>query len=264
MPELAEVEFFRRQWDPGLGSRILAVDLHPQKRLFRQIDCRQLQRRLTGATFLGSETRGKQMVFRFSGGAWLGLHLGMSGRLRMDASGFVPGAHDHLVLRQQQRTLVFTDPRVFGRVRFHQGKTEPPWWANLPPELQSSAFTLKVMSSFLQRHPRAPIKAVLLLQTGFPGVGNWMADEILWRARLDPRLPAGQIDGAALPKLCRAVKFVCRGALRTVARDFSDPPKDWLFHQRWEASGQCPIHTTPLSRVRIGGRTSAWCPRCQT
>ena len=66
MPELAEVEFFRRQWDPGLGQRIVRVELHPRKRIFRGSSTRALVRELTGARFLRSESWGKQMLFEFS------------------------------------------------------------------------------------------------------------------------------------------------------------------------------------------------------
>ena len=263
MPELAEVEFYRKQWDAGLGAQILGVELHGEKRLFHQTDFRQLQRRLTGAALLSSEAHGKQMLFRFSSGTWLGLHLGMTGKLRVDRPDLPPGKHDHLVLYQQPRSLVFSAPRLFGRVRFHQGPAAPDWWAHLPPELSSAAFTLQLMCAFLQRHRQAPIKTVLLLQSGFPGVGNWMADEILWRARLHPQTPAGRIENTTLPRLWRSVKLVCRGAMRSIARELEDPPKHWLFHQRWDGKGHCPQDGTPLRRATIGGRTTAWCPRCQ-
>lgn len=186
MPELAEVEYYRRQWDVGVGKRISAVDLHAKKRIFRGSDPRQIKQRLAYSRLLESRARGKQMLFRFSGGNWLGLHLGMSGTMRAEAPRYVPEKHDHLVLRQAKHALVFRDPRLFGRVRFYPGKEEPPWWSAAAAEISSRAFDRKFVAQFLQRHGRAPIKAVLLLQTGFPGVGNWMADEILWRARISP------------------------------------------------------------------------------
>ena len=263
MPELAEVEYYRQQWNGGIGHRVVAVQLHARKRLFHKTDCAHLQRRLTGATLLSSAAHGKQMLYRFSGGAWLGLHLGMTGKLREAGPGFTPGRHDHLVLVQRRRALVFSDPRVFGRARFYHGPDAPPWWSGLPPELTSNDFTVAFMSSFLRRHRRAPIKAVLLLQGGFPGVGNWMADEILWRAQIHPCATPREFDRAAIRSLWQAVKCVSRGALRTVGRDFSDPPKGWFYHERWEGTGHCPRHGTPLPRATIGGRTTAWCPRCQ-
>ena len=143
---------------------------------------------LKGATYLRSEARAKLMCFRFSHDAWLGIHLGMTGKLRVEPPDFAPGTHDHLVLRQSARSLVFSDPRMFGRVHFHQGRETPGWWAKLPPAVTSPEFTLDLVRAFLRRRKRLAVKAALLVQTAFPGVGNWMADEILWRARINPRV----------------------------------------------------------------------------
>ena len=263
MPELAEVEFFRKQWDAGLGQRIRAVDLQAQTRVFREGDAHALARHLVGRRLLGSEARGKQMLFRFSRGFWLGIHLGLTGKLWVAPPDFQPGKHDLLVLYQARRALVFRDLRRFGRVRWHSGSRPPAWWTRLPPPPTSDSFTLQTLGAFLQRHARLALKAALLLQEGFPGIGNWMADEILWRARLHPARRAGDLDEPARRALWKQTRFVCRAALRHVGEDYSALPRNWLFHQRWGGDGRCPRHGTPLRRARIGGRTTAWCPQCQ-
>jgi len=263
MPELAEVEYYRRQWDSGLGGRIAAVKAHREKRIFRGTDVLLMEKVLTGATLKSSEARGKKMLFRFSRDAWLGIHLGMTGKLHTGPANFTPDRHDHLVLYERSAALIFTDSRQFGRVTFHQGKETPPWWATGGPEWSSPDFTHKSMRDFIARHGRLPIKAALLLQTGFPGIGNWMADEILWRAGIKPARKAGELEARTTQKLWREVRFVCREAIKNVARDFSDPPPGWLFHERWKRKGNCPIHKKPLIKETIGGRTTAWCPKCQ-
>jgi len=253
MPELAEVEFYRRQWDPGLGQRIVRVRLHAQKRIFRGSNTRALAHELTGSRYLRSFAWGKQMLFEFSGGNWIGIHLGMTGKLRVEAPGFRPENHDHLVLHQAKRALVFRDARLFGRVRFHHGKSAPPWWRAGGPDIEE----------FLSRHGRAPIKAVLLLQRGFAGIGNWMADEILWRAKIVPLTAAGALTAAQRARLFRETQFVASESLRIVSPEFGDLPDDWLIHQKWKRDGVCPRHGSPLRKAMIGGRTTAWCPRCQ-
>lgn len=263
MPELAEVEYFRKRWDAGLGERIVAVDLHGEKRIFRGTDVKGLQRRLVRQKLLVSTARGKQMFFVFSGDNWLGLHLGMTGKLRIESRDFAPEKHDHLVLIQARRSLVFRDARQFGRVRFHHGPAEPDWWRASGPEISDRRFNLNFLDDFLSRHARAPLKAVLLLQNGFPGIGNWMADEILWRARLRPQILAGELTDAQRLALLRETRFVARSSLRIIGHDFSDPPKSWLIHQRWKKGGLCPRDATPLQRATVGGRTTAWCPNCQ-
>jgi formamidopyrimidine-DNA glycosylase len=263
MPELAEVEWHRKQWNPGLGAKILAVELHSQKRVFRGTDARQLGKCLVGEKLVRSGARGKRMVFRFSGDNWLGLHLGMTGGLRVETARFVPAKHDHLVLRQAERALVFRDSRQFGRVRFHHGQAEPDWWRNDVPEIVSSRFNSAFVKAFLNRHRKAPIKAVLLLQNGFSGIGNWMADEILWRAKIRPNQSAGKLTAAQQTSLVRETKYVAKHSLASLGRDYSDPPRTWLIHQRWSKRGVCPKHRTSLRRATIGGRTTAWCPKCQ-
>jgi formamidopyrimidine-DNA glycosylase len=275
MPELAEVEWYRKQWNAGLGKTIVDVRLHAGNRVFRGTDPDELHQRLAGEKFLKSQARGKWMLFKFSShnpeiiGArenirsWLGIHLGMTGKIRIESRNFQPNKHDHLVLYQSERALVFTDSRQFGRIRFHHGRTEPDWWNTGVPEIASPEFDQQLVDQFLERHRKAPIKSVLLLQNGFSGIGNWMADEILWRAKVLPSKQTGKLTRRERSAIFRATKFVVRRSLETLGRDFSDPPRNWLIHQKWKRDGVCPRHRTPLRHVMIGGRTTAWCPRCQ-
>jgi len=263
MPELAEVEYYRRQWDPGIGDKVLRVQLHPRKRIFRGSNPRALVNQLTGSRLLRSEAWGKQMLFEFAGGNWIGIHLGMTGKLRIEPADFRPENHDHLVLHQKKRALVFRDARLFGRVRFHHGKESPAWWRNGAPDIGSAEFDRKFFDVFLKRHARAPIKSVLLLQSGFAGIGNWMADEILWRAKIAPLRPAGNLTSSERARLFRETRFVATESLHIISPKFADPPRDWLIHQKWKREGVCPRHRTPLQKAMIGGRTTAWCPRCQ-
>src|SRR6202045_1123554 len=115
------------------------------------------------------------MLFKFSGDnpeiigarepiwSWLGIHLGMTGKIRVESANYRPAKHDHLVLFQRERALVFTDSRQFGRVRFHHGADEPDWWKSEAPEIISREFDQKFVDEFLDRHRKAPIKAALLM-----------------------------------------------------------------------------------------------------
>jgi formamidopyrimidine-DNA glycosylase len=263
MPELGEVEWARKEWDPGIGARVLRVQLHERKRIFRGLDAKALQRLLTGSVLAGSEARGKRMLFRFSRDNWLGIHLGMTGSLRVEGPAFAPAKHDHLVLAQRKRSLVLRDSRQFGRIRFHHGQNAPDWWDTGIPEIASAAFSLAFFNQFLERHRRAPIKAVLLRQEGFSGIGNWMADEILWRTQIFPGKTASELREAEKTALWRETKFVARRSLQNLGANDADLPAGWLIHQRWSASGVCPKHRIPLQRATIGGRTTAWCLKCQ-
>jgi formamidopyrimidine-DNA glycosylase len=275
MPELAEVEWFRKQWDAARGAEIVDLSLHARNRVFRGSDVRDLRQRLIGAKLLSSHARGKRMLFKFSGDnpetigaresirSWLGVHLGMTGKIRVESANYRPGKHDHLVVHQRERVLVFTDSRQFGRLRFHHGTDEPDWWKSETPEINSREFDQKFIDQFLDRHRKAPIKAILLMQNGFPGIGNWMADEILWRAKVLPSKRTRKLSAHERTAIFRATKFVARRSLETLGKDFSDPPRNWLIHQKWKRAGVCPIHLTPLRHATVAGRTTAWCRRCQ-
>src|SRR2546430_393427 len=251
MPELAEVEYFRRPWNAGIGHRVVKIALHAGKRVFRGTNTRALRDELAGARLLASEARGKRMLFRFSNENWLGLHLGMSGKMQSASPDCRLQKHDHLVLYQRERALVFTDARQFGRVQFHHGKNAPTWWENGVPEIVSVKFHRAFLDRFLDRHRKAPIKAIVLMQSGFSGIGNWMADEILWRARILPSKLAGKLSAGERDELFRATKFVARESLRIIGPDDSKLPRTWVIHERWRAGGRGPSRTGVDARAPL-------------
>lgn len=258
MPELAEVAYYCSRWNPGLGERILRVHVNGDKRCFRGVDASRLAKALSGKRVIGSRTHGKRMLFEFDEGLWLGIHLGMTGSLLIRPSETELEKHDHLALETSVGWLVFNDPRQFGRIEHYQSKSLPEFWRNLPLEPISEKFDFQHFRKFADRETKQPLKNLLLDQSRFPGVGNWMADEILWQSRIRPLRPITTLDENELKSLFRAVKRVSRMAMSSIAPDFSDPPKSWLFHRRWKAGGLCPKTGAHLNRDSIGGRTTCW------
>ena len=276
MPELAEVEYIRRRWNPGLGKIVTGVRLHPHAGVFKNCEPAFLAERLRGARLVSSAAAAKQLLFRFAAAddaneaeLWLGIHLGMTGELLVRPAGLPDGRPDHLILDQlgAGQSLVFSDFRMFGRVLFHAGPDAPAWWSEIAPAVTSPDFTVAAVSDFLRRRARAPIKAVLLMQERFPGIGNWMADEILWRAGVHPARRCGELTPAEVKKLHRETVWVAEQALRLIGAadtpEWPDPPADWLFQHRWEDGGRCPRTGKPLERATIGGRTTCWSPARQ-
>jgi formamidopyrimidine-DNA glycosylase len=160
---------------------------------------------------------------------------------------------------------------MFGGIDLHRGAEPPPWWTRIAPAVLSDAFTCDAVAAFLRRRARAPIKAVLLMQERFPGIGNWMADEILWRAAIHPRRPAGSLLPREVRGLWAECRRVARMALNTIAGRGNDLPPDlnvripdtWLFNHRWVPGGRCPRTGMGLVREEIGGRTTCWSPARQ-
>ncbi|NBB80354.1 MAG: Fpg/Nei family DNA glycosylase [Verrucomicrobia bacterium] len=265
MPELAEVEYYRKRWLPAMGQSVERIRLHPEKRIFRGVDSTALARDLTGSTFTAALRHGKQMCFRFGDRHWLGVHLGMTGKLRFASDAIQQAKHDHLVLDMQGGgSMVFSDPRLFGRILYaNTAAVVPDWWRDLPPEVLSKEFTQEWMNGFLDRRAGAPIKAVLLMQERFPGIGNWMADEILWRARIHPATRAGRISRVKRRRLYACIREVSEDALAVIGTEWNRPPDDWLFNHRWKDGGQCPKTGGRLRRESIGGRTTCWSPKWQ-
>jgi formamidopyrimidine-DNA glycosylase len=272
MPEFAEVEFFRKRWHLAAdGSQIVGIKTHDQKKLLRSLDLVSFRQALVGAHFESSRAAAKQMVFNFSGNVWLGIHLGMSGELSIAPATHTPGPHDHLVLVTTRHSLVFKDPRMFGRIDFHVGQSSPPWWSRIAPAIRSPAFSVPAVTAFLKRRARTPIKATLLMQERFPGIGNWMADEILWRSAIHPARLSGSLTTHEVRTLHRECRQLCRMALAAIAGRGDRLPADlnigipntWLFNHRWQRGQRCPLTGVVLAHATIGGRTTCWSPARQ-
>src|SRR5205823_390609 len=102
--------WYRKQWDPGRGGEIVDLSLHEKNRVFRETNTASLKQNLTGAKLLSSDRRGKRMLFKFSGDnpeiigacedirSWLGIHLGMTGKIHVQPPNYRPTKRDHLVL----------------------------------------------------------------------------------------------------------------------------------------------------------------------
>lgn len=263
MPELAEVLYFSRQWAPGKGLHIKQVTLRPRARVFRRTRPDRLAQSLANSRLLDVATHGNRMLFLFSGRTWLSVHLGMTGELLAREPGTTPDPHEHLVLHQKDRDLVFRDPRMFGEIQAGQSSGPPDWWKNLPPQPTHRSFTLKRTRENLARHARAPVKAVLLRQECFPGIGNWMADEILWRAGIHPSRRTGSLTPRESTTLHRMAVEVSRDAVRVIGRNWGTPPDSWLFNHRWKDGGRCPRTGDALVRETLAGRTTCWSPARQ-
>ncbi len=261
MPELAEVAYYAKRWDPAQGQVIRRVHAGSKPRFFRHTPAAAFPAGLVGRSYSGARTHGKKLLFAFQGGLWLTGHLGMTGELLLGPPDHAPTTHDHLVLYTPRQALIFRDSRMFGAVRLEESPSgPPPAWLALPPEILSPSFTTARAAAALQRHPRSPLKAFLLDQDWFPGIGNWMADEALYQLHLHPATPSGTVDPAALRKTLRAI---CQKSMQTIAVDWSDPPPSWLMTHRWKSGGSCPRCRSGLARDTLRGRTACWCPTCQ-
>ena len=280
MPELAEVEYFRKNWEIGKNIPILNVFVNKEKRLFRNVDFIKYNfpNCLKGSKLLKSMRKGKQLCFLFDNDKWLGLHMGMTGTLyntnanntsrnnytfRLNERD-LSDKHVHLtIVLKNGFNLNFKDPRMFGNVRFQCSNESPLWWRSLPIEIISSKYTFIYMDKYFAKRLTRNIKSTLLLQDGFPGIGNWMADEILWRSQISPHRKYLDLSKPKKKRLFRNVKEVCIDALNVISEKWEKPPDSWLFNHRWANNGICPKTNKPLKREKLNGRTTCWSPSWQ-
>ena len=276
MPELPEVERARAAIETaGLGRRIADVDDTDT------YECRphapgEIRRALLGRTLTAAHRRGKTMWCDTSGigrsrtpGPVLGLHLGMAGRIviagavRRGRSGplieggdprtrnAVPGQtrwNRFTVVFADGGSLVLLDPRRLGRVRLD------PAVDVLGPD----ALTVTVGEfRALMARGTAPVKARLLDQSAIAGVGNLIADETLWQARLDPHRPVQSLSAADVTRLHRAVRRAVASAVHRGGAHTGD------FISSRHVAGHCPRDGIELRHGTVGGRSTWWCPADQ-
>lgn len=253
MPELIEVETYRRQAEAVVGRRIVGVPAIDPLGL-RGADAGTVRRALRGRTVTGTDRIGKLLLLT-TDGPTIGLRFGMTGRLLVDGGADIERleyggqrddpAWDRYVFDFESGDLRIRDPRRLGGLELE------PDTARLGPE--ASTITARQLGVAL-RGSRAPLKARLLDQTRVAGLGNLLVDETLWRANLDPARTAGELTDAEVS----ALAAVIRRTVRTLTRRGGSHTGDL---QPARARGAtCPRDGAPLQRRTVGGRTTYSCP----
>jgi formamidopyrimidine-DNA glycosylase len=249
VPELPEVERARALVaERGLGRRIVAVD-DCDSYVCRPHAPGELAAALVGRRLVTANRIGKTMWFETDDeGPDLGLHLGMAGRIVFDEP---PAAN-----RWDRFSLGFSDG---GRLALHDKRrlgraVLEPDLSRLGPDA-GEATRAEVRERVGQGE--APLKARLLDQSVLAGIGNLLADETLWQARLSPARPAGDLSDGELDVLRRSLRAAIRAAIR-----HGGVHTGRLMPAR-RRGGHCPRCGSALRRDTIGGRTTWWCPEEQ-
>lgn len=290
MPELPEIETARARLHKALKNRrILSVVVDEDDYVcFDQAEPLEVAAALRGATIRGTGRRGKYFWIELDRKPWLLLHLGMTGNVEIrrvrkngsldpewgwggvelwqsGAKKFPPAAGQpprfcRLFLQLSGGIEVaITDPRRFGRIRLSPDPVLAPEIARLGFDPLLDFPSTKVLAAKLVRR-RVAIKAVLLDQSVFAGVGNWIADEILYQASLDPRRSAAELTFDEVTTLRRKLMSIIRTSVKLDA-DYSHYPKNWLFHYRWgKAKNARDYLGRRIRHSTVGGRTTAWVP----
>lgn len=278
MPELPEVERGRRLAESIARGRVIERAIVERDAIvFEDVPPKQMQRALRGRRVESVNRHGKQLWFDLDRGPHPLFHFGMSGEFRapndepvrytssgkkpLDRSWPPKWCKIRLVF-DDGGELAMIDKRRFGRIRLRDTPREEPPISELGFDPLLAMPTAKALASMLENR-RAPIKAVLLDQSFAAGVGNWIADEVLYQAKLDPRRLAQDLAATEVRAMRTALKRIIERAVAVNAVK-SRFPKSWLFHHRWGKNGEATTaRGERIEFLTVAGRTTAWVPAVQ-
>jgi formamidopyrimidine-DNA glycosylase len=259
VPELPDVEQFRRFFALHAAGRAARSVEALDPAIVRNATPEELDRALRGHRFQGPRRHGKWLLAGTDGPVLL-LHFGMTGDLIWSGDEPERHRHDRLILHLDEGELRYRDLRRFGGAWL---ALDAAGLANVTGPLGPDALDVS-RAEFLRllERRRGGVKAALMDQSLVAGVGNLLADEVLWQAKLHPRERVQVLDAAARRALFQTLHRVLRRAVDHV--DSLERERRWLNPVRGLPGATCPRCRTPLERTVAAGRTTYLCPTCQT
>ena len=261
MPELPEVETVVRGLAPHLpGRTIISAEFH--SKFVTPGDRNAMASQIAGRKIRAVRRHGKFIVIELDRGV-LVVHLGMTGKLLLDAPATT---HSYAIFHLDRGTLIYDDPRQFGRIEFSE--TLPARVAALGPD--PLGIELEEFLSILRKR-KARIKPLLLNQHFLRGLGNIYADEVLFKARVHPRALASRLSRRRAAELHSAITETLDLAIAHRGSSISDyvdaagaKGSFQLLHQVYGREGQpCPVCATAIRKILVAQRGTHYCPRCQ-
>ncbi|MCB9235466.1 MAG: DNA-formamidopyrimidine glycosylase [Bacteroidia bacterium] len=259
MPELPEVEGFRKYIaGTSLHQVISEVEVTDAKVLNYPTD--EFIAALKGRKFISTDRVGKYMFALTDGGPQVMLHYGMTGSPKYYRDPAEMPRHARIIFHFDNGFhLAYNCPRKFGRV-------------TLTPDLHEYCTANKIgpdaakitQPDFLKRlgKRKVAIKAALLNQSILAGVGNWIADEVLYQAAIHPEMLVADLTPKELENIFSSMQYVIGTALELDAHMPSFPP-DFLTHSRWTDKGRPDAPRLDLEIIEVGGRTTYFDPKRQ-
>ena len=259
MPELPDVEGFRKVFEScATGRTVRRVEVRDAG-VLHGVSARGLADALDGRRFAEPERRGKWLLARSDDGPTLVVHFGMTGRLVCADPEDPMETHDRVVFGLDSgHQLRYRDQRKLkGLWLAHDEAGVERVLGPLGPDALAVRRE-EFEDAFASR--RGQIKSALTDQSVLAGLGNLLADEILWRSRIRPDHQTRELTRTDRTRLYSDMRSTLRqavGAGRVPTRD------SWLTSHRDDPDPVCPRCGSPLRRSRVGGRTAVWCPHCQ-
>lgn len=279
MPELPEVETVCRVMRRALvGHKIKCVEVVPDDIVMKGVPPEAFEEALVGRTVQAIGRKGKYWWIELDEKPWVFGHLGMAGWIReigkpttrirehgklpLDDANGRPKFLKLLIETEDGNRVVFTDGRRLGRLWLGNSPDEDARISALGFDCYNDVPPAKELHALLVRR-KAPIKAILLDQSVFAGVGNWIADETLYQAKISPKRTGDTLTLAEVKRLKDVLHVIMHTAVEARA-DSDNYPDTWLFSSRWGGKkGRTEIGGNKIVREPVGGRTTAWVPKIQ-
>ncbi|MGB3183164.1 MAG: DNA-formamidopyrimidine glycosylase family protein [Cyclobacteriaceae bacterium] len=258
MPELPEVETFKTYFDAtALHQKIKDVETDDPIVLTTSPD--ELKAELTGESFEKTERLGKYLFVHLSSGRILVVHFGMTGHLKyFKDREDIPEFTQVLIIFQNGFHLSFIIKRKFARIGLADSVSNVREKKNLGADAMDLTKD-DFISTFSAR--KAPVKNVLMDQSFAAGVGNWIADDVLFQTGIHPEVPANELSEKDSRSVHQKLQEILRLAIDKEAR-YNEFPDYYLVNHR-NKKAKCPTCGEPLSNIKVGGRSTYLCPNKQ-
>ncbi|MCT6846644.1 MAG: bifunctional DNA-formamidopyrimidine glycosylase/DNA-(apurinic or apyrimidinic site) lyase [Lactobacillus helsingborgensis] len=272
MPEMPEVETVRRTLLPLIkGKTIKEVTVWYPKIITG--DAKEFKRQLVGKKITTIDRYAKYLLIRLSGNLTVVSHLRMEGKYRLVKINTKKDKHDHVqIVFSDNSALRYNDVRKFGRMQLIKTGTEKEKTgiSKLGAEPNSAAFTVSYLQNGLARKKKN-IKNTLLDQSVVAGLGNIYVDEVLWETKIHPLSQANTIPAERVAQLHDNINSLIELAIAergTTIHTYLDANgKTGGFQKMLQVYGHkgepCVRCGTPLEKIKVNGRGTTFCPKCQ-
>ena len=267
MPELPEVETVVRSLEKRIkNKKVKDIDIR-YKRIVNESP-KVFLNTLKGETFRKFQRRGKYLLF-YMDDIILVSHLRMEGKYSIVKDKSEPTKHTHVIFYLNDGSeLRYLDTRKFGRFELFPLDTDLRTFKDLGPEPFSKELNLNYARNYV-RHKTIPVKQLLLDQSFIAGIGNIYADEILFKAKVNPNIKSNKLKDEDIKNIISSTRSILNNAIKaggTTIRSFSS-----INHVTGRFQQKLLVHTKTICKkcnskikvVRINGRSTYYCPKCQ-
>jgi formamidopyrimidine-DNA glycosylase len=272
MPELPEVEVVCRGLAPMLIGRKIEAVTFGERKLRLPVPGRKMSSLVTGRTVTAVRRRAKFIIIELDSSALLVIHLGMTGRLGLFPARTQQAKHDHACWRLDNGLeMRFNDTRRFGSIQvFGSEESAAEFFGALGPDPFWASFTATYLAD-LAKGRSLPVKNFLMDNRIVTGIGNIYASEILFASRVNPTTPAREITAKEWKKIVMNSRTILTAAIdcggSTISDYVNSSGEKGYFQTKLKVYGRvhepCPDCREAISQVRLGGRASYYCSRCQ-